>query len=128
MAEKKAELKKIRTLRHWKQQYDPNARFVWRKAGVFEGKPFKAGELMTKKQQATCGKAKLRRMWESSAIELAEFEPKDQVEPRTLAEIELDKLAASAEAVALAEAEAEAAALLKALAPQGDGPPPTGEE
>lgn len=64
--------RKIRTLRHWKQRFDPNASFIWRKQQVFAGVTFKAGDSIP--DDLAKNKTKLRRFWESKVIELAEFD------------------------------------------------------
>ncbi len=70
----------IRKLRHWKQQYQKNARFVWRKATRWPNEHGKgdtlypAGSFVPVWVQATMG-AKLRRFWESNRIELYEVQP-----------------------------------------------------
>ena len=70
----------VRKLRHWKQRFDRNARFIWRKGGFWHGQPIVAGGEVTPAQMLQMGKAKLRRLWDSERIELAEF---DFPNPRT---------------------------------------------
>ena len=76
-------VKAIRKIRHWKQRWDPNAAFVWRKETRWP-KPsksgrtstrvvFPAGSVLTPWVIESMGKAKLRRFWESHRIELLEF-------------------------------------------------------
>jgi hypothetical protein len=66
--------RKVRTLRHWKQRYDKNAKFIWRKPLTWAGKKVTVGDPIPEDFQP----AKLRRFWESGVIELAEFkEPKN---------------------------------------------------
>lgn len=64
--------KKIRTLRHWKQRFDKNAAFIWRRQLLFQGVLTKPGDPIPEilAENAT----KLRRFWESKVIELAEFD------------------------------------------------------
>lgn len=76
-------LRPVRRLRHWKQQFDKNAHFIWRKNVTYGTTIFVAGQRVPDGLIPT---AKLRRFWESRFIELAEFkEPKNvltgQVEP-----------------------------------------------
>ena len=63
---------KVRTLRHWKQRYNKNAKFIFRRPIVFGGVDYKAGDPIPKELENN--PAKVRRFWESQAIELAEFE------------------------------------------------------
>jgi len=62
----------IRKLRHWKQQYDKNAEFIWRRRMFFRGVQTIAGDPIP--EELAKNKTKLRRFWESKVIELAEFE------------------------------------------------------
>ena len=61
---------KIRTLRHWKQRFNKNSKFVWRRAKVFAGIQYAIGDDLPEDVAMT----KLRRFWESGVIELAEFQ------------------------------------------------------
>lgn len=65
-------MRKVRTLRHWKQRFDENAEFVFRKAVTYATVEFKAGDPIPEdlKNKTT----KLRRFWESNVVELAQFE------------------------------------------------------
>lgn len=72
--EEQAEPKRVRRIRHWKQRYDPNATFVWRKPVNWGGERMRVGDELTPDMIEAMGRAKLRRMWESQTIELAEFE------------------------------------------------------
>ena len=75
--------RKIRSLRHWKQRFNLNATFIWRKSGIYMGQAFKAGDEVP--QDLTSKPTKLRNFWESQWIELAEFEePKDITTGTTL--------------------------------------------
>ncbi len=62
----------IRKLRHWKQQWDRDAEFVWRRYTRYAGKDCMPGDTIPDilKDNPT----KLRRFWESQRIELALFE------------------------------------------------------
>ena len=62
-----------RRLRHWKQRYEPNAAFIWRRRCLFGGKTYEPGERIP--AELAANKSKLRRFWEGQIIELAEFEP-----------------------------------------------------
>lgn len=64
----------VRRLRHWKQQFDPRARFVWRKGLTYAGQRVEAGDVVP---DGLLKPTKLRRFWESGVIELAEFEAPD---------------------------------------------------
>lgn len=62
---------RVRKLRHWKQRFDPNAAFVWRKRTRFRGEQYEAGSLL---EEGLLHRTKLRRFWEAQRIELAYFE------------------------------------------------------
>lgn len=64
-------MRKVRKLRHWKQRFNPNARFIWRRPTTFFGTLYEAG---TEVPEGLVTGAKLRRFWESQRIELFEFE------------------------------------------------------
>jgi len=66
---------RIRSLRHWKQRFDPNAAFVWRKNVIWAGEQMEAG--MEIPEELAANRTKLKRFWESGYIELAEFEEPD---------------------------------------------------
>lgn len=67
-------------LRHWKQRFDKDAAFVWRKS-ILYGKGYtKIGGKIPKELAAD--RNRLRRFWESGVIELKEFkEPQDILRP-----------------------------------------------
>ena len=65
----------IRKLRHWRQRFNPNVDFIWRRRTPFGNQLYEPGDPIPKLLQEN--KAKLRRFWESQWIELAEFEDKD---------------------------------------------------
>ena len=77
--------RKVRTLRHWKQRFNKNAKFVWRRSLTFQGKRTKIGDEIP--DTLADNPTKLRRFWESSVIELAEFEDPD-VTTGQVAEVE----------------------------------------
>ena len=53
----------IRKLRHWKQRFDKNAKFVWRKFVTYDGEQYVPGDDIPEKLAES--KTKLRRFWES---------------------------------------------------------------
>lgn len=65
-------MRKVRKLRHWKQRFDKNAAFVWRKGLVYQGQRIVLGAPIPK--ELADSPTKLRRFWESGTIELAEFD------------------------------------------------------
>ncbi len=65
-------MRRVRRLRHWKQRWDKNARFVWRTPVIFAGVRYAPGDGIPDALDGD--KTKLRRFWESRKIELAEFE------------------------------------------------------
>jgi hypothetical protein len=67
----------MRNVRHWKQRFDPNAEFVWRKGVVYDNERVVYGQPISPKLKAD--KARLRRFWDARVIELAEF-----IEPNVL--------------------------------------------
>lgn len=68
---------RVRRLRHWKQQFQKDAKFIWRRALVWDGKKSVVGEEIP--ESLFTNKAKLRRFWEAKAIELADFSAPDVV-------------------------------------------------
>ncbi len=64
----------VRRLRHWKQRYDPNAAFVWRKSTTYRATIYPAGSIVPDEIIEDMGRVKLRRFWEAGRIELSEFE------------------------------------------------------
>ena len=63
---------RVRRLRHWKQRFKENAKFIWRTRTVYAGREYWPGDTIPKDLE---GKpTKLRRFWESRRIELAEFD------------------------------------------------------
>jgi hypothetical protein len=65
----------MRKLRHWKQQFNENAVFVWRKNTIWIGNPVKAGDVIP--EELFRNKGKLKRFWDAKYIELAEFSDPD---------------------------------------------------
>lgn len=73
-------MRKVRKLRHWKQQYDKNAKFVWRKSILYGNGYTKIGGPISK--ELFENKHRLRNFWEAGVIELALFEePQDILRP-----------------------------------------------
>ncbi len=65
------ERKPVRRLRHWKQRYEKNARFIFRRHLKWGAKEYQPGDLIP--DELIAMPAKLRRFWESRVIELADF-------------------------------------------------------
>jgi hypothetical protein len=65
-------MRRIRKLRHWKQRFDKNARFVWSKSTTYGNKRYRPGDDIP--EDLAEKHTKLRRFWESHRIELAEFD------------------------------------------------------
>ena len=63
-----------RRLRHWKQKYDKNAKFIWSRDVVYSGQDFVAGDIIP---DGLVSPTKLRRLWESKWIQLADFDAPD---------------------------------------------------
>jgi len=123
MAARKSTGRKVRSLRHWKQQFDPNAAFIARKRLNLSEGVFEPGDLLSDEAVAALGRTKLKRFWESNRIELALFEPNKDVGMGTPElNIKTPEEQAQAEQAALIE-EITAEAVIEA-----DGPMPTGEE
>lgn len=68
-------MRKVRTLRHWKQRFQENAKFIWRRPVTWDSKDVKAGDPIP--ESLANNRNKLRRFWEAKVIELAEFEAPD---------------------------------------------------
>lgn len=66
---------KVRTLRHWKQRFQKDAEFIWRRPITWRGKLVKAGDPIP--EALATNPTKLRRFWEARVIELAQFEEPD---------------------------------------------------
>ena len=65
----------VHKLRHWKQQYHPNAAFICRRRMAWGGRVYLPGAPIP--AELAANKAKLRRFWEAGWIELAEFQAPD---------------------------------------------------
>ena len=113
MAAKKTSIPiRFKKLRHWKQRFDKNAKFVWRRSLKFGGTMTKIGSQIPK--SLLIKPTKLRRFWEAGVIELRDFEaPKVStgkvVSKQAKAAKAAKKRAAKEEAAALELAEKEAA-------------------
>ncbi|UFK26765.1 hypothetical protein [Roseobacter phage RDJL6] len=70
-------MRKVRSLRHWKQRFNHNAKFIWRRPIIWQGETVEVGTPIP--EDLVKGRAKLRRFWEAGVIELAEFEDPDVV-------------------------------------------------
>lgn len=68
-------MRQVRKLRHWKQRFDPNAKFIWRRPVNWAGEKVKPGTVIP--EALAENRVKLRRFWEARTIELAEFEAPD---------------------------------------------------
>lgn len=79
-------MRKVRKLRHWKQRFDKNAAFIWRKAVNWNGEEVQVADTIP--QDLADNPAKLRRFWEAGIIELAEFEEPNVVSGRVEPKIE----------------------------------------
>lgn len=62
----------VRKLRHWKQRFDRNAEFVFRRRLTWGGRAYEPGAGIPRALRDS--PTKLRRFWESGTVELAEFE------------------------------------------------------
>lgn len=106
--------KKVRTLRHWKQRFNKNADFIWRRPIIWQGENMEPGDPIP--EALAKNPTKLRRFWESRVIELAEFEEPDVLtgqkpqapvvkEPETLlgSDTQLSELDINGETVPLGE-------------------------
>ena len=63
---------KVRTLRHWRQRFDPNAEFVFRRPCRYGGVQYQPGDVIPDVLKAA--KMRLQFLWRANRIELAEFE------------------------------------------------------
>ena len=79
-------MRKVRKLRHWKQRFDKNAAFIWRKPVFWMGEEVKVADPIPEELANTPNK--LRRFWESGIIELAEFEEPNVVSGRVEPKVE----------------------------------------
>lgn len=61
-----------RRLRHWKQRFDPKAKFIWSRSVKYKGEKTVVGAEIPSCVQEN--RAKLRRFWQAKVIELAHFE------------------------------------------------------
>lgn len=82
--------KQIRKLRHWKQRFNRNAEFVFRRKVTWGNRVYEPGDPIPKELQAS--PTKLRRFWESRTVELAEFEDPDVATGQKPAMATLDEM------------------------------------
>ncbi len=114
----------IRKLRHWKQQFQKNARFVWRKDTRWPNDDgpgdtlYPGGSFVPVWIQQSMG-AKLRRFWESQRIELYEVQPGARDE--AAAEVAAEEQAAAPREPAKKKKTTRKKATTRAAAPDGDG-------
>ena len=68
--------KQVRKLRHWKQRFNKNAEFIFRRPVMYGNKIHKPGDPIP--PELTDNPTKLRRFWESQTIELAREQDREQ--------------------------------------------------
>ena len=91
----------IRRLRHWKQRFDKNAEFIWRRPTIAGGVTYEAGSPIP--DVLKNNPAKLRRFWEAKRIELADFEApnvatgvvEEEPKPNDMIELEVQLVGSS---------------------------------
>lgn len=76
---KKPQGRKVRKLRHWKQQFDANSAFVARKRLNLSAGTFEPGDVLPQEVLDDLGRVKLKRFWQSNRVELAEFDATQEV-------------------------------------------------
>ena len=59
-------MRAVRKLRHWKQRFDENAKFIWRRSVLWEGESVKVGDPIP--DSLANNRAKLRRFWQSQIM------------------------------------------------------------
>ncbi len=64
----------VRKVRHWKQRWNPDADFIFRRVIKWGGKIFRPGDAIPTDLKRNRGK--LRRLWDSQFIELANWPAK----------------------------------------------------
>ena len=99
-------LKRIRKLRHWKQRFNENAKFVWRRSVMWDGEAMQIGSEVP--ESLATNRVKLKRFWESEIIELAEFEEPDVLTGRPPEPVDEEAAAKKAEEEAAAKKAAAA--------------------
>jgi len=75
--------RQIRKVRHWKQRFDPEAEFIWRRAARVPGGSAAPGDRVEK---SAFPLRRLRKLWDAEWIELAEWEAPDMRRRRLAAE------------------------------------------
>lgn len=66
---------KMRRMRHWKQRFEANAKFVWNKPVTWQGEQVELGAPIP--EELSKNRNRLRRFWEAGVIQLCEFEAPD---------------------------------------------------
>ena len=69
-------------LRHWKQRFDPTARFVFRRATAWGGEAFKPGDIVP--DSLAQNTRRLRIMWDARRIALYKFPSVDVATGQTV--------------------------------------------
>lgn len=75
----------IQKVRHWRQRFDPDVDFIWRRSILFDGRMTKVGAPVPKSLRGN--RRKLRDLWEAKTIELARFGPQQTSTERALARL-----------------------------------------
>ena len=70
--------KKLRTLRHWKQQFNENSDFMFRRHSLLWGVEYQRGDDIP--DELRTHKFKLKRFWEAKRIEIVEYEEVEEPE------------------------------------------------
>lgn len=73
--------KPISKFRHWKQRFEPGAKFIFRRGLTYGPKTYQPGDLIPDELQNN--RKKLRLFWDSGYIELAEFEVAKSPKPES---------------------------------------------
>ena len=74
-----------RRARHWKQRFDPGARFIFRQRGNWYGTTYEIGDPIPEQLQNDY--RRLRRAWDQRRIELEVFEPISVPDGRPMSEV-----------------------------------------
>jgi len=64
----------ITKIRHWKEQFDPNGSFVWRRPTKIQGGMTRIGDPLDAALVKALGPARLKRLWKVGMIADANFE------------------------------------------------------
>lgn len=79
-------------LRHWKQHYSADAKFVLRKRLLFAGKQMERGDVLTEEMKAVLGRGRLENWWEANIIEIMDGTEFRSPEPEPVEETEETEL------------------------------------